>query len=276
MKADEFLKKLTTELKIRGFSSQTVAAYTLHNAKFLNFSHKDPDTITEDDVKLYLADLISEKELSPASVALVRSALLFAYNEVLGKGFVKVKTPKIQRKNPAVLSKEEVKGLIGACSTTKSKLLVQMLYASGLRVSECAALKVEDIDFKDGVCNVQQGKGNKDRMTVISTSILTELKDYLAKEKINSGLVFRNYTDELMSSRNIQKIVSLAAKKAGIKKKVTPHKLRHSFATHLLEAGVSIRIIQELLGHSNLQTTQIYTHVSRDSIRNIRSPLDVL
>ena len=276
MESAQLLKKLETELKIRGFSQETVKAYLLHNSKFLEFAGKGAGEVSEDDIKAYLATLISDRKLAPASVALVRSALLFGYNSILNKGFSGIRTPKIQRRNPAVLSKDEIKALIGACSSDKSRLLVQFLYSSGLRVSECLNLSVEDLDFKQGVCNVRQGKGKKDRITLISNSLMGSLQGFLSKNGISGGLIFRNASGSQLGVRNVQKIVSSAAKRAGVTKKVTPHKLRHSFATHLLESGVSIRIIQELLGHSNLQTTQIYTRVSRDSIRNITSPLDTL
>jgi integrase/recombinase XerD len=270
------LKKLETELKIRGFSQETIKAYTRHNSGFLGFIKKDPGDISEDDIKSYLAYLMSDKKLSSSSVALVRSSLLFFYNQVLSKGFSGIKTPKIQRNPPAVLSKEEVKSLIDACLNDKSRLLIQFLYSSGLRVSECINLRVEDIDFNENICFVKQGKGKKDRSTVLSGNLASDLKKYFEKESLDSGIIFRNREGKVLSARNLQKIVSSAAKRAGIKKIVTPHKLRHSFATHLLDSGVSIRVIQELLGHSNLQTTQIYTRVSREHIRGVRSPLDDL
>lgn len=276
MEQEDFLKKLETELKIRGFSQETVKAYTRHNAGFAKFINKTPDSVAEDDLKAYLAYLISDKKLSSSSVALVRSALLFSYNQVLNKGFSSIKTPKIQRNPPAVLTKDEVKSLIEACLNDKSRLLILLLYSSGLRVSECLKLRVEDLDFKGKACVVKQGKGKKDRVTVLSETFAEQLKAYLNKEKIEGGAIFMNKSGEVFSVRNAQKIVSSAAKRAGIQKEVTPHKLRHSFATHLLDAGVSIRIIQELLGHSNLQTTQIYTRVSREHIRNVKSPLDDL
>jgi integrase/recombinase XerD len=276
METADFLQKLETELRIRGFSQETVKAYLFHNSKFLGFIKKDPTSMSEDDLKIYLANLISDRALAPASVALVRSSLLFAYNQILNKGISGIKTPKIQRKNPTVLSKEEVKALIEASVNDKSRLIIQLLYASGMRVSECLNLKVEDIEFNDGMCNVRQGKGNKDRITVISKNLLLTLNGFLKSNNISSGVIFRNSGGNAMTERNAQKIVSNTARRAGIKKTVTPHKLRHSFATHLLEAGVSIRIIQELLGHSNLQTTQIYTHVSKESIKGIVSPFDSL
>jgi integrase/recombinase XerD len=276
MQQEELLKKLETELKIRGFSQETVKAYKRHNEGFFKFINKTPDAIVEDDLKSYLGYLISDKRLSSSSVALVRSSLLFLYNQVLGKGFSGIKTPKIQRNPPAVLSKDEVKRLIDACVNDKSKLLIQFLYSSGLRVSECLNVKVEDLDFKEKICFVKEGKGKKDRVTLLSDSLALHLKDYLENEGLSSGLIFRNAKEGSLSVRNAQKIVSSAARRAGITKKTTPHKLRHSFATHLLDSGVSIRVIQELLGHSNLQTTQIYTQVSKEHLRGVRSPLDDL
>ena len=274
--SEDLLKKLETELKIRGFSKETVKSYTRHNNDFLAFINKAPSTVSEDDIKSYLAHLISDKKLSSSSVALSRSALLFFYNQVLSKGFSAIKTPKITRNPPAILSKEEVKALINACFNKKSRLLIQLLYSSGLRVSECLNLNVEDFDFKDKTFLVRQGKGKKDRNSLLSETLAENLKAYLDNSAISSGLIFRNREGYRLSARNAQKIVSGAAKRAGIKKIVTPHKLRHSFATHLLDSGVSIRVIQELLGHSNLQTTQIYTQVSKEHLRNIRSPLDDL
>lgn len=272
---EDELKKLETELKIRGFSSQTLKAYTIHNHAFLNFAKKEPSLVSEDDLKGYLAYLLSDKKLSPSSVALIRSALLFFYNQVLGKGFSGIRTPKIQRKNPSVLSRQEIKALISSCQNPKSCLLVKLMYATGLRVSECIGLRVEDLDLEEGICTVKQGKGKKDRITVFPNSILDSLESFLGPDK-TSGYIFQNKQGKAMTSRNVQKIVSSAAKRAGIRKQVTPHKLRHSFATHLLEAGTNIRVIQELLGHSNLQTTQIYTHISRENIRGVKSPLDKL
>jgi len=272
----EELKKLETELKIRGFSPETLKAYTIHNSAFLGFIKKEPLLVSEDDLKSYLAYLISDKKLSPSSVALVRSALLFFYNQILSKGFTGIKTPKIQRKNPSVLSKQEIKALIDASLNPKSRLLIELMYASGLRVSECISLRLEDLDLNEEVCIVRQGKGKKDRITLLPASMAVSIGAYLEKSKISSGFLFQGKEGRHLTSRNVQKIVSATAKRAGIRKQVTPHKLRHSFATHLLEAGTSIRVIQELLGHSNLQTTQIYTHVSLENIKSVKSPLDGL
>jgi len=270
------LNKLEIELKIRGFSQETVKAYMSHNARFLGYIKKEPALIDEEDIKGYLAYMMADRKLSSSSVALVRSSLLFFYNQVLGRGFSAIKTPKIHRKFPPVLSKSEIKVLLDACLNPKSRLLIEFMYSAGLRISECINLRMEDVDFKENLCIVRQGKGKKDRITLLSKDLAESLQNYYSRENISSGLIFFNKQGRALSARNVQKIVSSAAKRAGIKKKVTPHKLRHSFATHLLEAGVSIRIIQELLGHSSLQTTQIYTRVSKETIKGVVSPLDSL
>lgn len=270
------LKRLETELKIRGFSQETVKAYMSHNVRFLGYARKEPALVDEGDIKGYLAYLIADRKLSSSSVALVRSALIFFYNQILGRGFSAIKTPKIHRKFPPVLSKSEIKALLDACLSHKSRLLIQFMYSAGLRISECINIRMEDVDFGENLCIVRQGKGKKDRITLLSKDLAVSLQDYSAKEKMSSGLIFTNRHGLALSARNVQKIVSSAAKRAGIKKRVTPHKLRHSFATHLLESGVSIRVIQELLGHSNLQTTQIYTRVSKENIKGVISPLDSL
>lgn len=265
------LKDLEAELKLRGYSPQTIEPYLKYNENCLKFLNKNVSEITVTDIKLYLAHLITDKEMAPRSINLARSALLFYYNDVLGKGFTNIKTPKITASLPTVLTKEEIKQLLGHASTKKSKLMLMMLYSSGLRVSELVKLKWKDLELKDKVAWVRSGKGQKDRMIILSET-LTKTFEQMPKD---SEYIFPGRNGPL-STKNVQKIVKLAAQKAGISKKVTPHTLRHSFATHLLEAGNDIRVIQELLGHSNLQTTQIYTHVSSEHKKKIKSPLDNL
>jgi integrase/recombinase XerD len=265
------LKKLETELTLRGMSKSTKKAYFKFNAQFLRFIQKSPDNITKDDIKNYLAELIG-KETAPRTINLARSALLFYYNEVLEQGIVGVKVPKIKRSLPIYLSKEEVANLIDKGGSNKSKIIIKFLYSSGLRVSEVCNLKIEDLELKDRKGFVRGGKGGKDRLFFVSQTLAYELEDFIGNRK--KGYVFENYQGERSSERNVQKIVSLAGKRAMINKPVTPHKLRHSFATHLHDAGTSIRTIQELLGHSNLQTTEIYTHVSEKGLGKVKNPLD--
>lgn len=271
------IDKLQTELKIRGFSDQTINSYTFHNTKFLEFSKKEPKSIEKDDIKSYMAYLISDKGLKPTSVSLAMSSLRFLYDEMLNKNlFADIKMPKLEKKLPTVLTKDEVKKLIEAIDNPKHNLLVKMLYSSGLRVSECVNLKFDDLDLDEGMGTVRAGKGNKDRNIILSQDLIKDLRTYQNNPKVDeSGSIFA-VKEKPMSVRQAQRIVTDAAKKAGIKKRVFCHALRSSFATHLLEGGTDIRIIQELLGHSNLATTQRYTQVSREQLKKVRSPLDEL
>ena len=268
------LERLETELKLRGFSDKTLKSYLFYNNKFLQYTNKLPDQVTEDDIRAYLANMIGNEKKNPATVALVRAALRFHYDEFLKKGIVTLKTPKIQKKLPVVLSRDEVKKLIDAASTQKSRLIIMLLYSSGLRVSECCSLKVNDIELDQKIGWVRNGKGGKDRLFIVSDSLTESLRNYTNGRTAEH--LFSNKSGKSLSARNIQKIVGTTARRAGIPKDVTPHTLRHSFATHLLESGESIRKIQELLGHSNLQTTQIYTKVSTEELRKVKSPLDSL
>jgi len=265
------MQNLITELKLRGYSPKTIDVYVDHNEKFLKFVNKSFDQINIDDIKSFLAHLIADKESAPRTVNQARSALLFYYNEVLQKGFTNIKTPKIKVSLPSVLTKEEMKRLFENTPNEKSKLMLMTLYSSGMRVSELVKLKWKDLELEQKVAWVRGGKGNKDRMIILSDAIVRKLT-VLDRE---TEYIFPGQNGPL-TTRNIQEIVKLAAAKANIDKKVTPHTLRHSFATHLLEAGNDIRLIQELLGHSNLQTTQIYTHVSNEQKKKVVSPMDNL
>ncbi|MCP3682314.1 MAG: tyrosine-type recombinase/integrase [bacterium] len=268
------LQKLETELKLRGFSPQTVRAYTFHNQKFLDFFNKSAEEATEDDIKAFIASLI-EKGSSSSTIMLVKASLKFYFHDVLGKNIVVLKTPKGSKKLPTVLSKDEIKRLIEAAGTEKTQLIIKMLYSSGLRLSECINLKVNDLEFDEKIGWVRKGKGSKDRVFILSEALIEDLQKYINKKRLKTH-IFCSKKGTPLSPRNIQKIVALSTRNAGIKKNVTPHTFRHSFATHLLESGVDIRKIQELLGHSNLQTTQIYTKVSTEELKKVKSPLDNL
>ena len=270
------LDKLETELKIRGFTKRTVDAYLYNCRKFLDFIKKDPQSTNESDAKGYIAYLMSDLKYSPSSVNLALSSLKFFFNEILrNSAFNAVKAPKLEKKLPTVLTKDEVKKLIGAVDNPKHKLLIEFLYSTGLRVSECVSLKVDDLDFAEKMGKIRHGKGNKERYIILSENLIQHFNDYFSRKKDNSNYIFSTNSKPI-TTRQAQKVVKEAAKRAGIKKRVFCHALRSSFATHLLEAGTDIRIIQELLGHSNLSTTQIYTKVSTQQLKKVKSPLDSL
>ncbi len=266
------LEQLSTELKLRNFSRHTIISYVNHNKKFLQYTKKDEKDVNENDIRTFLAYLISEKRVSPRTVSLVKAALKFNYDEIQKKGIVNVKAPKAQKHLPTVLTKDEVKRLLDSAKTGKSKLILMLLYSSGIRISECTNMRMKDLELDEKMGWVRSGKGNKDRIIILSDTVIKSLKGLSQNP---DSYIFSNKGKPL-SSRNVQKIVARTAKSAGINKRVSPHTLRHTFATHLLDAGTDIRKIQELLGHSNLQTTQIYTKVSTEELKKVKSPLDSL
>lgn len=270
------LKKLEIELKLRGFSKQTSKMYLFYNTKFLEYIKKSPEEVTDDDIKEFLAHKMSEHSLSNASIALIKASLKFFYTEMLGKNLSQIRTPKASKKLPVVLSRKEIKDLLYNTGNLKHRLLIELLYSTGLRLSECINLKYSDLDTSEGIGWVRMGKGAKDRIFIISDMFRNDLLEYIEKTGDDGkGLIF-SVNGRKMSARGIQHAIKVSAQRAGIQKSVHVHTLRHSFATHLLENGVDIRKIQTLLGHSNLQTTQIYTQVSSEEIKKIKSPLDML
>ncbi len=269
---DDILIKLNSELRIRGFSPLTVRNYSFFVRKFLQKTNKKSDLLNEDDVKAYLSELFDSK--SKNTIMLAIASLKFFYIEVMGKTFSGIKIPKKEKKLPEVLTKEEVKKLIGGSDNIKSRLIISFLYSSGLRVSELVNLKIADLNLKDRIGWVRKGKGSKDRLISLSGNLSDELDSYLKMKGIDKIYLFSK--DKPLTTRNIQKIIKTTGIRAGINKKITPHTLRHSFATHLLEGGVDIRLIQSILGHSSLNTTQLYTHISSDQIKKIKNPLDML
>ncbi len=269
--SDNYIEKTITELKLRGSSKRTISSYLFFLKPFLE-TIDNPETVSLDHVKIFMAGLM--EKYSNKSRSLAVSSLRFFFKRVIDRPdiFVKLEVPKKERKLPIVLSQEEVKSLLDVTEHAKSKLILKLLYSSGLRVSELVNLTSKDLDFSQNIGWVRKGKGGKDRVFKIAESLSKQLQKYISKNPGN--FIFSE--KEPMSPRNVQLLIKTAAKKANINKKVTPHTLRHSFATHLLENGVDIRMIQELLGHSDLSTTQIYAHVSTEQLRKIKNPLDRL
>jgi len=275
MEKEDFLDKLNVELRISKNSEYTLRNYLQSNNKLFEFAKVSPEQITINDVKKYIAENLAEN--SSSSIILFLSAIKYSYSNILGKDITAgIKRPKKEKKLPSVLTKEEMRRLAEALENKKSKLMISLLYACGMRVSELVNLKVSNLEFDEKIGYLKQAKGRKDRMFNIPLFLLKNLENQVLKQKeINQEYLFTGAKGKL-SSRNIQKIVGKAAKRAEIKKDVHPHTLRHSFATHLLENGVDIRKIQELLGHADLSTTQIYTHISTEELKKIKSPLDEL
>jgi len=259
MNHDKALDKLITELRLEGFSQYTIRNYTKSVRDLLNYAKKVPSALNEEDARSYLATLFDTH--SRATTSLIASAIRYYYSEILNKPIGRIKIPKKERKLPEVLTQEEIDQVILAAPTLKTKLMIRLMYTTGLRVSELVIIKKQDIDFNTGRARIK-GKGQKTRQISIPPNILAKIKTF--SEDKNTFIFSDN---QPLTTRNVQKILNRISKKLNINKKITPHTLRHSYATHLLEAGVDIRVIQTLLGHENLATTQIYTKVTDSLIK---------
>jgi site-specific recombinase XerD len=269
------LLRLEQEMKIRNFSPKTINVYIYYNKEILRFANKDVREINRNDVRDYIECLFNLGK-SSSTVNLAINALKFYYDGVLQRRFfmakIGISRPKSEKKLPEVLAKAEVINMINALDNIKHKLILQILFGSGLRVSEITDLKINDIDFFRKLINIRQGKGAKDRIAIVSEQTLANIEKYL-NEYQPLVYLFESYeAGKPLNVRSFQKVVETAALKAGIRKNISAHSLRHSFATHLLENGTDIRYIQELLGHARLETTQIYTKVANNSLMNIESP----
>jgi site-specific recombinase XerD len=243
-----------------------------YNEELLRFCEKDPREVTTEDIKNYL-DFLAQK-CSASTVSVAYNAIHFYYGEIWKRSFfLHISQPKKNKYLPVVLSKEEIHKMIEVTTNPKHNCIISLLYGTGVRVSELTHIKMCDIDLDRKLLYVFQGKGKKDRIVMLPEKLLLILQKQ-TELKRKDDFLFTNGRGGRLTEATIQKIVMHSAQKAGIRKNVSPHTLRHSFATHLLENGTDIRYIQELLGHAKLQTTQIYTHVARNNLASLKSPLD--
>jgi integrase/recombinase XerD len=263
------------ELKLRGLSKKTLKAYCYANEKFLNYINKEPKYVTASDIKNYINHLIDASK-KPKTINLIIAALAGFYDGYMGRKLLKkIYRVKTEKHIPNVLSKQELKNMINNTKNEKHKLIIKFLYSSGVRVGELVKIKVADLDLDNGFVRIIQGKGNKDRLTIISRKLCIELKIYL-KYRTNNNYLFQNKQNKHLTIRAIQEIIKLAAKKSNIQRRVYPHALRASFATHLYNNGTQLQKIQKLMGHANYKTTLGYTASATVDIININNPLDNL
>ena len=268
---EEYLLKL----ELKKYSDSTVKNYVYSFESFINY-YKDRQlfSINENYIRLYLQKLIKEKR-SNSYINMSINAIKFYYEMVLGmpNRFYSIERPRKESKLPKVLAKEEIIKMISQTKNLKHRCIISLLYSSGLRRNELLELKLEDINSKRMLIRVEQAKGNKDRYTVLNKSVLEDMRKYFKIYKPKTYLFESPIPGNKYSNSSVLQIVVKAAKKAGIKERVTPHILRHSFATHLLESGTDIRYIQLLLGHNSTKTTEIYTHVATNSFTEIKDLL---
>ncbi len=268
----KYLDLAKRELEIRNYSSKTVASYLISLKKYFEFKKFDFGEFDENNLKDYLSVQIKQK-LSPQTINLSLNAIKFFYYEMMGiKTKINIRSVKKEHKLPVVLSKDEVKQIIDVIKNPKHKLMIALSYSAGLRVSEVIVLKVGDLALEELIVHIRQAKGKKDRISLLPEKLVNDIRNMIVG-KSSHDLLFVSERGGKLTTRSAQKIFQNALHKSGIKKEATFHSLRHSFATHLLENGVDVRYVQELLGHANIRTTQIYTHVTNPAIRNIKSPL---
>lgn len=266
-------------LNQKRYSENTKSIYKSYFRDFIRyFVGRKLSEISKDEINRYILKLIKEKNISPSQQNQRINAIKFYYEKILSreKEYYDIERPRKEKTLPSVLSKIEIAKIIRSISNLKHKCIISILYSGGLRRSEVLNLTPEDIDSERMLIKVRAGKGKKDRYTLLSQKLLTLLQEYLLKYRPEEWLFEGKSIHGQYSATSIAKILHHAAAKASIKKKVTPHMLRHSFATHLLEQGIDIRYIQELLGHSSSKTTEIYTHVSNKKLGLIKNPLDAI
>jgi len=265
-------------MKLRGFAENTQGSYLLSVEGLAKFYWKSPDKIGKDKVQTYLLHLSDERKLSWSSCDVARSALRFFYKDVLEREEVRLWIPprKGESKLPDILSGEEVERLLNVPMIPKHRALLMTTYGGGLRASEVVHLQVKDIDSNRMVIRIEQGKGRKDRYTILSERLLIELRKYWKTKKPPSYL-FPGKDEKVPLTRDSAHLIYCnAKKKAGIKKQGGIHSLRHAFATHLLEAGVDLRTIQVMMGHTSIRSTMRYLQVTSKHMGAVRSPLDLL
>ena len=272
-------QRMIEDLKIRDYSEHTVAAYVSAVYRLAKFYHKSPDKLGCEEIRAFLVDLIEQKKVSWPYYKQVLAALRFFYRHVLRRGEVveDVSGPRPEKRLPVVLSTGEVARFFKAMPSLKHRTILMLAYGAGLRIGEAVRVRVSDIDRERKVIRVQQGKGKRDRYTVLSPAMLEILDRYCwAAGPEDFLFTTTRFKDRPITDSTVQRVCIQAQKDAGIEKRISPHTLRHSFATHLLEAGTDLRVIQVLLGHASPKTTAIYTHVSTALIGKTISPLDTL
>lgn len=262
----------------KGYSPNTIKTYLSYMKSFQEeFRERELGSITTQEINKYILNLIRTRDISGSQQNQRINAIKFYYEQVLGRKRMcyNVNRPKKKKRIPLVLSVEEVEQLLKNCNNLKHKCILMALYSGGLRRSELINLKISDIDSQRMLIRIINSKGNKDRNTLLSEKLLKYLREYYRYYKPKNWL-FEGRDGGQYSATSIANIFKKALKKAKINRHATPHTLRHSFATHLLEQGIGLLYIKELMGHSSVKTTEIYIHVSSKQLRKIKNPLDDL
>ena len=268
----QYLTRTEEELRLRNYSRQTIKGYVSCLADFFRAKGREFEKMDFEFIRSFLLAK-QDKNYSPQTVNLYLNAIKFFYHDVVKNNQkIDLKFAKRNVKLPVVLARDEVSRVIESIKNNKHRLMIALAYGAGLRVGEAIDLKIKDVNLEELIIHIKQAKGQKDRITVFPEKLKADAAS-LINLRDKDDYVFESERGGRLTTRTAQIIFEKALAAAGIKKDATFHSLRHSFATHLLENGVDVRYVQELLGHANIRTTQIYTHVTNPSIKNIKSPL---
>lgn len=277
MKNEEVLEKVKRELQLMGNSPRTIDSYLTYLSELFKFTGKSHSRILLEDIKKFLDYLSIEKNYSGSSMNLVRSAISFYYEKMLEKYTVsKIRIKKVGKRLPSILTKQEVRKIIDSADNLRDKVIVQIMYSCGLRVSEATNMKLEDLDLSNLTGMVRSGKGNKDRMIQLDRILVRNIEEYLKTKKTNSPYLFSKTNGKHYTTRLFQLAIKRLAKKAGINKRVHSHIFRHAYGTHLVEGGLDIVRVQSLMGHENLETTKLYVNLSKEQFKGVKSLLSSL
>lgn len=269
---ERWLIKAENEMRLRAYSPKTIRTYMRCLREYLSTITDSWQNFNEEHLRTFILNKNNQGKASQ-TVNLYLNAVLFFYRAVLGQ-IIKpnIKFVKRPSRIPSVLSREEIRRVLDATKNLKHRTLIALAYGAGLRVSEVVNLKIKDVDFDRSLIYVTQGKGRKDRITLLPEKLITTLRAF-CENRMPDDYIFESARGGKLTSRTAQKVFAKLLTIAGVTKKATFHSLRHSFATHLIENSVDIRYVQELLGHQNIRTTQIYTRVTNSAVRKIQSPL---
>ena len=270
--------RMIGEMELRGMASATKKSYLVCCRVFVAYFMKSPEQLGTEEVKTFLLHLARERQAGPSTTHVYIAALCFLYRHVLALPDVvdRLPRPRIPKKLPDVLDPEEVQQLLGAVRSMKLRTILITAYGAGLRISEALRLGVRDIDSKRMVIHIRGAKNGKDRLVLLSPDLLVALRRYWTQCRPQGPHLFPGRNRRPVHIDVIRRALWAAVREVGLKKRVTLHSFRHGFATHLLENGTDVRVIQALLGHSNLETTAHYTQVSTRNFKNVASPLDRL
>jgi integrase/recombinase XerD len=270
--------QMKMDLELKNFSPKTVTCYLTCMVNFVRHYGRSPVEMGEEEIRKYLHYLIHEKKASQSIINQAYSAMKFFYETTLGRVWNATRIPrsKLRKKLPVVLSMQEVQSLLDCVENLKHRAILTTIYSGGLRLGEAIKLKPSDIDAERMTILVRQGKGNKDRYTVLGEKTLELLRRYYKAYRPTEWLFPSKDPAQPLSGSSVQRVFKKALHKAGIRKKASVHTLRHSFATHLLESGTDLYHIQHLLGHTTAKTTSVYLHITGKDLAKVKSPIDLL